>query len=124
MRVTPTSCFNSATGMNREDKKRIVFTLGQHDYINLKNRLRYDRLTQKSFFKFLIERYIEKDPVMLQLMADCKVQYSSLGAHKIRRMHKMHTQAQETLASLGITKEDKDKIYDILEEFGKDSNES
>ena len=57
---------------------KFSFFCYEHESIDLKIRLRYDGLKQSEFFRSLLLKYINKDPVMLRMVHDIKQQQNIL----------------------------------------------
>ncbi len=95
--------------------KKVVFYEREHNSAELKIRLRYDMLTQGDFFRFIIQAYLTQDPRMLDLISDMKMVKSSMGTEKIKDTKREIKLGKNLKANLGLTPEDKENIYDILE---------
>jgi hypothetical protein len=106
----------------RDPNKNTTFTFFcyEHESIDLKIRLRYDGLKQSEFFRSILIKYINKDPVMLRLVHDIKQEQNIMGKNKLKKTRKDYDQSKDLLRELGITEADKDDIFDIIEEHALD----
>ena len=68
----------------KDPNKKTTFTFFcyEHESVDLKIRLRYDGLKQSEFFRNVLLKYINKDPVMLKLVHDIKEERSTMGKNK------------------------------------------
>ena len=83
--------------------------------MNLKIRLRYDGLKQSEFFRSLLLKYINKDPLMLSLVEDIKSEQKIMGKKKLKKTKDDYERSKDLLEHLGITESDRENIYDIIE---------
>ena len=85
------------------------------DSSDLKLRLRYDGISQSHFLRTLVSMYVSKDPLMLQVVEKIKLDQKVMGKKKILRTRKDIEKSSKILADLGITKEEKENIFDMIE---------
>ena len=104
----------------RKERKQTTFTFKCYEdqSANLKIRLKQDRLQQTTFFRALIEMYIGQDELMIPVLDKIKEKYTSLGSRIRSQSIKDFTESQQLLKDLGITKEEKDQLFDIIESSG------
>ena len=71
----------------RDPDKNTTFSFYcyEHESVNLKIRLRYDGLKQSEFFRSLLLKYINNDPVMMSLVHDIKSEQKIMGKKKLKR---------------------------------------
>ena len=94
--------------------KRIVFTESDHQHAKLINRLRYDGLTQASFFRSIISGYLSGDERIQGYIDDIKV----LSRDKKRKSQKLRKAGKEKVREMGLSDEQVDDLFDIIaEEF-------
>jgi len=75
--------------MRDPDKStKFVFYCYEKESADLKIRLRYDGLRQTEFFRALLNRYVNKDPAMLQVVEDIKRDKQIMGKKKLKRTHR------------------------------------
>jgi len=102
--------------MNNPNKSvKFVFYCYEKESAELKIRLRYDGLTQSGFFGALLEKYINKDPTMLQVVERIKQEKTSIGKKRLSKTKKDYESGKELLEELGITDSDKQNIFDMIE---------
>ena len=94
---------------------KFSFFCYEHESIDLKIRLRYDGLKQSEFFRSILLKYINQDPVMMSLVHDIKQKQNIMGKRKLKKTEVDYEKSKEMLESLGITESDKQDIYDIIE---------
>tara|TARA_B100000989_G_scaffold295257_1_gene275922 strand:+ start:3150 stop:3479 length:330 start_codon:yes stop_codon:yes gene_type:complete len=100
---------------NPEKITKILFTCFERDSVNFKLNLKYDNLKQSKFFRSIIKFYIDKDPLMMQIVEHIKIEHSTMGKDKRNRARKDTDAGKKLLEDLGITSEDKENIFDMIE---------
>tara|TARA_R100000005_G_C4945227_1_gene168072 strand:- start:471 stop:803 length:333 start_codon:yes stop_codon:yes gene_type:complete len=102
--------------MSEQNKKvKFVFYCLEKHSAELKIRLLYDGLTQSAFFGALLQKYINNDEAMIELVAQIKQDSKTMGKAKIKNAKQDLQKGKEIMKELGITKSDKEKIFDIIE---------
>ena len=101
----------------RDPDKNTTFSFYcyEHESVNLKIRLRYDGLKQSEFFRSLLLKYISKDPAMMSLVHDIKLEQKIMGKKKLKKTKDDYEKSKEILENLVITETDRENIYDIIE---------
>ena len=99
-----------------EKNKKVVFEDTVGNYANLRIRLKHDKLKQKDFFCFLVESYLESDPLMLSLVDKLKDELSRINIKSRRKSTAEILQGKKNLSDYGLTDFDKIEIYDLIEE--------
>lgn len=94
---------------------RFVFTAYEKVSADLKLRLRYDNLTQTSFFAGIVKLYLENDEDMMNVIYKVKEHARAMGKKKLNRSRKDIVQGQTIMDELGITDSDKQNIFDMIE---------
>ena len=94
---------------------KFVFYCYEKESVDLKIRLRYDGLTQSGFFRALLEKYINKDPAMLQMVESIKQERTSMGKKRLNKAKRDYESGLDLLEELGITDSDKQNIFDMIE---------
>tara|TARA_Y100000114_G_scaffold156240_1_gene182790 strand:- start:753 stop:1079 length:327 start_codon:yes stop_codon:yes gene_type:complete len=101
--------------MKENKKVSIVFKCNEKDSADLKVRLRYDKLQQTEFFNEIIKRYINHDPAILNVVLKIKEEKKKMGKIKLNKTQKDYQAASTILEDLGITRKDKEDIFDLIE---------
>ena len=102
------------------DKVSIVFYSLARNSADLKIRLRYDNLKQGEFFNSLVSLYLNKDPTMLSLIEKIKVDLKKMGRSKLKKVQTDYNKGENMLQELGLSENEKQKIYDFIESEGGD----
>ena len=105
----------------RDPNKNVtfVFYCYEKESIDLKVRLRYDGLKQSEFFRTLLKMYVEKDPLMLEIVEKIKKEQKIMGKNKLKNNKKDYQHSNQLLADLGINNSDKESLFDIIESSGE-----
>ena len=93
----------------------LTFSCFMKDSADLKLRLRYDGISQSHFLRTLVSMYVSKDPLMLQMVEKIKLNQKVMGKKKILRTKKDLDKSSKILSDLGITKKEKENIFDMIE---------
>lgn len=98
-------------------EKEVTFTFKclERQSVELKIRLKYDNLQQTTFFQSLLEMYIRQDPLMVDIVDKIKEEKNLMGKRRRSIILKDFHNGREILEDLGITKLDKQKLFDIIE---------
>ena len=101
----------------RDPKKNVSFVFYCHEKesADLKIRLRYDGLKQSEFFRTLLKMYVIQDPLMLRVVEKIKEQQKTMGKLKLKNTRKDYENSSKLLSDLGITKTDKQSLFDLIE---------
>ena len=101
----------------RDPKKNVsfVFYCYEKESADLKIRLRYDGLKQSEFFRTLLKMYVIQDPLMLRVVEKIKEQQKTMGKLKLKNTRKDYENSSKLLSDLGITKTDKQSLFDLIE---------
>lgn len=102
------------------DKVSIVFYSLARNSADLKIRLRYDNLKQGEFFNSLVDLYLNKDPTMLSLIEKIKIDLKKMGKLKLKKTQTDYNKGEDMLQDLGLSENEKQKIYDSIESIGDD----
>ncbi len=97
-------------------KKKIVFYEHDHRYAEFKIRLEYDRIRQGDFYRFILERYINNDADMLSLVEKYKIENCVMGKKRLNQVRGDFEASRRLLTDLGITSDDREEIFDMIEE--------
>lgn len=101
----------------RDPKKNVtfVFYCYEKESADLKIRLRYDGLQQSEFFRTILKMYVDKDPLMLEVVDKIKILKSTMGLKKINKASKDYQASRTILKELGISESDKQELFDVIE---------
>lgn len=94
---------------------KFVFTTYEKLSANLKLRLRYDNLTQTSFFAGIVKLYLENDSDMMKVIYKIKQNAQAMGRKKLNRSEADVQAGKDIMKQLGITDSDKQDIFDMIE---------
>ena len=92
-----------------------MFESSLTDYANLRIRLKHDKITQKDFFCYLVNCYINSDIRMAEMIEDLKEVLKKLGRSKREKSHSEILAGKSLLEDYGFTEKDKKNIYDLIE---------
>jgi hypothetical protein len=79
-------------------------------------RLRYDKLTQGNFFRGIVELYVNNDLDFAKVVEKIKRDKSTIGKKKASRSVKEMREGETMMRDLGLTNNEKNFIYDLIEE--------
>jgi len=100
-----------------KSEKKIVFYDTDHNHAKLRIKFIEDGIKQSTFFKELVNAYINDDPLIRQWIEanpHCKISKRSL---KIRKREKKKIEEQKS--NFNLDQQTVDEIFDILaDEFG------
>ena len=96
-------------------RKKIVFYSTDKIHADMKIRLKYDGLTQSSFFRGLITGYVEKDPALVDFIDRLKEELGAQGVTKRRDSKRLLDPAQEVESKFGLNEREVEDIFDIIE---------
>ena len=98
--------------------KKVFFSDTDKRHAELKVKLRRDGLTQIEFFKAMITGYIEDDPNIVLYMSRVKQEKGLVSKKKIKKVESEALESNSVLRELGITDEDIDFVFDLIEKGG------
>ena len=96
--------------------KKIVFEDETDQHARMVVRLRYDSLTQGNFFRGLVKLYVDNDLDMARVIEKIKLEKSTMGKRKRQNSRKEIEQGEQLMKNLGLSKSEKNFIYDLIEE--------
>lgn len=104
----------------RDPKKNVtfVFKCYEKESADLKIRLRYDGLKQSEFFRTLLQMYISKDLLMMEIVEKIKENQMIMGIKKRKLTLKEIKRGETVLEELGITQSDKRDLFDLIDAPG------
>ena len=62
-----------------------------------------------------MELYIKNDPDINRIMEKIKLNKKTIGAKKLKKISQDYKKGENILKELGISEDDKQQIYDIIE---------
>ena len=98
-----------------QKKVRIVFSCEETQSAQLKIRLGYDRIRQGSFFNYIIKRYLDNDPLLIQIIEDLKLEEGNTSKRRSKISNSDHSAGRDLMIGLGLTESDKSEIFDLIE---------
>jgi len=98
-----------------QEEKKITFADTDKRHAELRIKLRRDGLSQVDFFKSMVSGYIDNDPNILMYITKIKQEKSKIGKRKIIKQNEDIKQGNQTLQDLGITSQDIDFVFDLIE---------
>ena len=96
--------------------KKIVFEDETDQHARMVVRLRYDSLTQGNFFRGLVKLYVDNDLDMARVIEKIKLEKSTMGKRKRQNSRKEIEQGEKLMEELGLSKSEKNFIYDLIEQ--------
>ena len=96
-------------------RKKVVFYSTDKAHADMKLRLKYDGLTQSSFFRGVIDGYINKDPSINDFIDRLKETASTQGKSKRKETKKLLRKGEEVAKKFGLDENEVDSIFDIIE---------
>ena len=104
-----------------QEEKKITFADTDKRHAELRLKLRRDGISQVDFFKSMVTGYINNDPNILMYITKVKQERNKIGKKKIERQNKDIEQGNQTLRDLGITDQDIDFVFDLIERGDDDT---
>lgn len=102
---------------NAEMKAKVVrFDDSDDQHARMIIRLRYDKLTQGNFFRGIVELYVNNDLDFAKVVEKIKRDKSTIGKKKASRSVKETREGETMMRDLGLTNNEKNFIYDLIEE--------
>ena len=96
--------------------KKVFFEEDDEQHARMLIRLRYDRLTQGNFFRGLVDLYVNNDLDMTKVIEKVKEAKSTMGQKNRKNSRKEVEQGEQMLRELGLSNNEKNFIYDLIEE--------
>ena len=96
-------------------QKKVVFSDNENQYARLVTRLRYDKLTQGSFFRELVSLYVDNDIDFAKVIAKIKLNNRTMGKKKIQKSYEEIMTGHQNKKNFALSDLDKQNIYDIIE---------
>ena len=96
--------------------KKVTFEEDDDQHARMVVRLRYDRLTQGNFFRGLVKLYVDNDLDMARVIEKIKLEKSTMGKRKRQNSRKEIEQGEQLMEELGLSKSERNFIYDLIEE--------
>ena len=102
--------------MYGKQEKKIIFADTAKRHADLKIRLRHDGFTQSEFFKAVVTGYIENDEDFIKYVRKYKKRNNIQSRVKAEKVERMQDRAKQVMNNFGLKQEEKENIFDILEE--------
>tara|TARA_B100000927_G_scaffold18019_1_gene13914 strand:+ start:1767 stop:2084 length:318 start_codon:yes stop_codon:yes gene_type:complete len=94
----------------------VTFSCLEKQAVDFKIRVKYDGLTQSSFFQEVLRTYLEGDPEFFPILEKIKLKRARMGKAKSVNSIKEMYSGQQILKDLGITESDRSALFDLIEE--------
>ncbi len=95
-------------------KKKVVFYSTDKAHADMKIRLKFDGLTQSSFFRGVVDGYVNKDPAINDFIDRLKEKEQSQGNTKRKETTRLLKKGQEVTEKFGLDDSDVESIFDII----------
>lgn len=93
-----------------ETLRQVVINIPDKKIIDLKIRLQYESIPMNTFFRILIDSFLDNDDHILELIQEWR---SEVGKNKVNKyIKKMIEKRKDTERNFSLTKEEIAKIYD------------
>lgn len=102
--------------MSVSKEKRIIFKDTEKRHADLKIRLQHDDLTQTDFFRSVLTGYIYKDSRIVDYLYEWREKNKSYSKKKRSITEKLISDGRNLERKFGISNEELDNIFDLLEE--------
>jgi len=100
-----------------KDLASVSFFLHPRLHEDLKIRMHYDGFkTQSEFFRACVISYLEKNPQFMEFLDFYKENEKIQSKANIKKSRRLRHSGEELMKSLGITDEDVENIFDLIEE--------
>lgn len=97
------------------NKKKVVFYSTDKAHADMKVRLKYDGLTQSSFFRGIVKGYVNKDPAISDFIDRLKEELLIQGASKRQQSNRLMQQGEEASSKFGLGDTEVEDIFDIIQ---------
>ena len=97
-------------------RKKIMFYDTEKNQVDLRVRLKNDNLNQSTFFRAMIDGYLNRDTRILDYLYSFKEQHSLAGVSHHTAEKKMTKKYHETKNNFGLNPEDIENFFDIMDE--------
>ena len=97
----------------KDNLVNFVFKCHEKQSADLKIRLRFDGLQQTEFFCSLLEYYLDREPLMIEIVD--KIKEKKMSHKKMKKSKFDTTKGKTLLADLGISDQEKNYIFDMIE---------
>ena len=101
----------------REDLTIVSFFLHPRLHEEMKIRLYYEGFaTQSEFFRACVLSLLEKNEKFMQFLDQYRENEGLMSKAKLKKSKKLREDGKDLMKKLGITKEDLENIFDLIEE--------
>ena len=98
-----------------EGHQRFFFAIDKEDAIRLQIRARFHGLSRLKLFKILADGYLNQDPDLMKYVHKA-IESNEIQSKRARNLTKeLYTSGIQESQNLGLSDEDKENIFDILE---------
>ena len=93
----------------------MTFSCAEKHAVDFKIRIKYDSLTQSSFFQEILRLYLISDPDFLLTLEKIKTNKAKMGKSKVTKSIKEINKGRELMKSLSLTESEKSSLFDLIE---------
>ena len=98
-----------------EGHQRFFFSIDKEDAIRIQISARFHGLSRLQLFRILADGYLNQDPDLMKYIHKA-LEKNEIQSKRARKLSKeLYTNGIEKSANLGLSDEDKENIFDILE---------
>tara|TARA_R110000744_G_scaffold104142_2_gene199488 strand:+ start:532 stop:852 length:321 start_codon:yes stop_codon:yes gene_type:complete len=96
--------------------KQLKITIPEKLHVELKARLLYDNLSMIKFFSYITHEYIEKNPLMNDLMCEILKKRKLKSNRLVRNRNSLTKLGVKNMKKNFLTEDEIEDVYDILGE--------
>jgi len=97
-----------------KDRKRLIFTVTDHEHAKLIVRLRHNSLTQAEFFRAVIEGVNTSEHNICAFIENYLTEKRKLSKQKIKTSKQLRKQGQEIIENFALTDDEVGNIFDLI----------
>ena len=95
--------------------KKFCFFLDEKTIVDLKLRLRHDGLSQTTFFKSVVDLYLNQPDKFVDSLEEIKLMSSTFTKTRIKKTMKLYKEGTSALHDFSLSEKEKKNVFDILE---------
>lgn len=96
------------------DETKIIFREQEKNKVELKIRLKGDRLSQTDFFRSCVQAYLNRDPLFMDFFVSLIEKKGKLSKREKELLKKEDNAAKQMKASFNLDEGEVDGIFDII----------
>ena len=103
--------------MNEPHKQmKFTFTCSEKQAVDFKIRIKYDGLTQSSFFQEVLDLYLSNEGSFLPVLKKIKLKKAKMGKAKIESSLREIRRGKKIIKDLALSDLEKESLFDLIEE--------